>query len=60
MRHPEHVRGRDLQPRVGVWQSQRNSPEMRLIEPATMTTPNNAHRPAPLMGPTNVVSTTAV
>ena len=25
---------------VRVWQSQRNSPEMRLTEPATMTTPN--------------------
>ena len=39
-RRPEHVRGRDLSVAGWGWQSQRNSPEMRLTEPATMTTPN--------------------
>ena len=32
--------GGPASPGVRVWQSQRNSPEMRLTEPATMTTPN--------------------
>ena len=37
---PEHVREAGPASRGVVWQRQRNSPEMRLTEPATMTTPN--------------------
>jgi len=35
-----HARAGDLLAAGWGWQSQRNSPEMRLTEPATMTTPN--------------------